>query len=147
MFHIIDDEESILEFLSELIKEMGFEAMTFPCPMGYLSYVDSPEYTVPFAVISDVNMPEMNGFQMLERLRSKHHTIRVAIMSGYYENREKTKRRACTFLQKPFDIDSVVQMIESFASCHEQGPDPKEYKCNAEAEKYNCPHASHCKNY
>lgn len=146
MFHIIDDDKLILEFLSDLIEDMGFEVKSFSCPLDYLWYVGSPEYTVPVAVISDVCMPKMDGFQMLERVRSKYPDIRTGIMSGYFENRAKAKENACVFLHKPNDFESIMHMIETFARCHESGPNPKEYECNAEIGEWECPHASRCKN-
>lgn len=145
MFHIIDDEEAILEFLSDLIDEMGFEARIFSCPLEYLAYVGSPEYTVPVAIISDVSMPKMDGFEMLESISGKYPEIRTAIISGYFENRLKAKKNACIFLHKPFDIELIKQTLEIFAICHENGPHPKEYECNAGSGAWECPHASHCK--
>ncbi|MES0371455.1 MAG: response regulator [Mariprofundaceae bacterium] len=145
MFHIIDDDEPILEFFSELIEEMGYEVKPFSCPLDYLSYVNSSEYVLPIAVISDISMPKMNGFEMLEKVRKKHPDIRAAVVSGYFENRARAKVNACVYLHKPTDFNSIMQMVETFACCHENGPHPEEYQCNAEAGKWDCPHASHCK--
>ncbi len=153
MFHIVDDEEHIREFLVEVIGLMGYEAEAFGCPAMYADYAASPEYETPYALLTDVQMPKMNGYELLDRVKSIHPEVRTAIISGYPKYEGEAKVRSCTFLIKPVDIDKLGRMIESFVNCHINGPDAEMNGCGVrerveefKVEKWSCPHAKQCKN-
>jgi len=74
---LVDDDEVDIEILSrsfarsELNK--GFELLTFDDGLSFLAHmkrVETLEASIPSMVLLDINMPRMDGFEVLERLRS-----------------------------------------------------------------------------
>jgi len=66
-------------------------------------------------VISDVDMPGMGGFELMEKVREKYPDKVFIIMSGIagYENRSK-KEGADGFLAKPFEINDLFNIVQCF---------------------------------
>ena len=69
---LIDDEEMILESLGSLF-EMEHDVVTFEKPLDALEYLKNPE-NKPDCIVCDVNMPKMNGIELLKAYR-KDETI------------------------------------------------------------------------
>lgn len=77
-----------------------------------LAKEDSPEVVYVF---SDINMPGMTGFELLEKIKSRFSNTRVSIVSAYGDrgNYEKAiKSGAKGFFSKPVDFESLKQEIE-----------------------------------
>lgn len=66
-------------------------------------------------VISDVDMPEMDGFELMERFRQKHPDKVFVMMSGVLENERRShKAGANAFLAKPFEITDLFSIVQCF---------------------------------
>ena len=153
MFHIVDDDEDIREVIEGLLGLMGHESKSFSCPFDYLEYVKSDDFSTPYALLSDVQMPKMNGYEMIEQVRQLHPEIRTAIISGFPKYEGETKASSCAFLNKPIVIEEFQHIIESFVKCHEKGPNAEVYGCGSpqrhedfDIEAWQCPHGSRCEN-
>lgn len=151
MFHIVDDEEDIREVIAGLVGLMGYESKSFASPFDYLEYVKSDDFTVPYALLTDVQMPKMNGYEMLNEVRKLYPEIRTAIISGFPKYEGEAKARSCAFLNKPIVIEEFEHIIESFVRCHDDGPNAEVYGCGSperheefNIEAWSCPHASRC---
>ncbi len=151
MFHIVDDDEDVRTFLAELLGLMGYESRTFSCPCDYLEYAASSDFDLPYALLSDVQMPKMNGYEMLDQVRQIHPAIRTAIISGFPKYEGEAKARSCAFLLKPVVVEEFEQVIRSFVECYEKGPDAEKYGCGAPdshenfgLETWFCPHGRRC---
>ena len=74
-------------------------------------------------VISDVDMPEMNGFELLSRCKAKWADKTVILMSGIKANREKAELNgADAFLGKPFAINDLFDIVQCYV-VDEPGPE------------------------
>ncbi len=66
-------------------------------------------------VISDVDMPEMNGFELMEKFREKFPDKIFILMSGVSDNEIKSQTAgADAFLAKPFEINDLFAIVQSF---------------------------------
>lgn len=153
MFHIVDDEKEVREVIAGLVGLMGYESRCFESPCDYIEYAESDAYVTPYALLTDVQMPQMNGYKMLERIRQLHPEIRTAIISGYPKFEGEAKANSCAFLNKPIVMEEFQHVIESFVRCSDEGPNAEEYGCGSPArhddfdiEAWSCPHASRCGN-
>jgi len=151
MFHIVDDEENIRTFLAEVLGLMGYEAETFGCSSDYLEYAKSDDFNLPYALLSDVQMPKMNGYEMLDQVRQIHPAIRAAIISGFSEHAGEAKSTPCIILPKPIVMEEFEQVIQSFVSCYENGPNAEINGCGAPEnhevfghEAWSCPLGKRC---
>ena len=69
--HIVEDVESVCKLLIEIANHYNLKVQAFPSPAAYLDYLEGGDYVPPaLAVISDVDMPRMSGFEMMGRVRS-----------------------------------------------------------------------------
>jgi CheY-like chemotaxis protein len=71
-------------------------------------------------VISDIVMPEMNGEELAENLRTLRSDIKILLCSGFTDSRVATKgkenKRGNHFLAKPYTIKNLEKMIRSILS-------------------------------
>jgi len=104
---VVDDEESIREFLEIMLKKEGYEITT--AADGLIAKEILSKKTVDL-VISDLQMPNMNGMELLKFSRDSYpETLFMMITAfGSTENAvEAMKLGAYDYLTKPFKIDEV----------------------------------------
>ncbi len=66
-------------------------------------------------VISDVDMPEMSGFELMEKFRTLYPDKIFIIMSGVLDNESKSQLAgADAFLAKPFEINDLFNIVQCF---------------------------------
>ncbi len=154
MFHVVDDNEPLLEFLTAFIEDAGYQAQGFRSSVDYLEYVKSPDYTPPLAILSDVQMPMIDGFEMLQKVRELYPAVRSAVISAYPSTGSGVRDQSCAYLEKPMSMESLERMVRTFAACVECGPAPKEYECSRNGDQtvfaldqWSCPHAARCKKH
>ena len=108
---IVDDEESILETLTGIIEDEGYQVIT--ASSGESAVMKFSE-TSPDIVLLDVWMPGMDGIETLKRLREKNKNICVIMISGHSNIDTAVhaiKHGAYDFLEKPLSLDKVLILI------------------------------------
>jgi len=146
MFHVIDDADFVREFVVGVIKEHGYESISFSCPEEYIDFVNSPDYKNPIAVLTDVTMPKMSGYQMMDIVSKLKSDLKFIIMTGEPEIRSEFIDRACMYLGKPFSPESLIKVIDSLIRCHvfspsdEHGCDSADHRNIFPIEEDSCPH-------
>ncbi len=110
---IVDDEPAILNSLSSILEDEGYQVITATNGLEGLKLVRSD---APDLVILDIWMPEMDGLETLKRLRSQLPGILVVMMSGHgsIETAVKaTKLGAYDYLEKPLDLEKVTILVRN----------------------------------
>ena len=110
---IVDDEPSILQSLSGLLSDEGFEVLTAANGYEALKIVDT-EY--PDLVLLDIWMPGIDGIETLKEIKKDNPFIQVIIISGHgtIETAVKaTKLGAFDLIEKPLSIDKVIMAINN----------------------------------
>jgi DNA-binding NtrC family response regulator len=153
MFHIVDDDEHVRTFMAEVIGLLGYTCKAFACPVSYLGYINSSDFEKPYALLTDVQMPKMNGYELLDQVKRVHPDIRTAVISGFPKYEGEAKARSCAFLSKPVNVEKLGHLLKSFVACSEDGPDPKKYGCKEDdasrepgMNRWQCPHGQRCRN-
>ena len=103
----VDDEESILEVASEFFNAKGYNILT--AENGRLA-VDILAKEKIDCCFTDINMPEMDGLELAEHIRTVDNTIPVIIMTGYpsLDNTIRTlKNGVVDFLIKPVNLNQL----------------------------------------
>ena len=120
---IIDDEDDNLAYLSEIITGAGYEAQTFSDGAEAL---DQMKTETPDMVFLDVQMPRINGFQVLKGIRESDNlaNIPVVLLSAIssvtgteYDPDTIQSRygvRPDAFVPKPIKPDSVREQLTRF---------------------------------
>jgi len=108
---IIDDEKDILNTLSSILEDEGFAVYK---AMDGKEGLDLFEREKPDIVLLDVWMPELDGIQVLKRIKKKDKNAIVIVISGHGTIStavEAVKVGAYDFLEKPLSIEKVLEVI------------------------------------
>jgi DNA-binding NtrC family response regulator len=108
---LVDDEEELVNTLSERIEMRGFEAVVAFNGEEALRVLET---NVPDVVILDLRMPGLDGMQVLERMKKTHSDIEVIILTGHGSHKDETEAvnlGAFSYLQKPVQIDVLIENI------------------------------------
>ncbi|HME44735.1 MAG TPA: UDP-3-O-acyl-N-acetylglucosamine deacetylase [Syntrophorhabdales bacterium] len=108
---IIDDEKSIVESLSSILKEEGFSVFSAKDGKEGLALF---EHVRPKVVLLDVWLPEMDGLDVLRHMREADTDAVIIVISGHGTIStavEAVKMGATDFLEKPLSIDKVLEVI------------------------------------
>lgn len=121
MFHIIDDEDMFRDMLVTLTEALGHQAMAFASALHYLEYFNSEDYSAPTAIITDVRMPGMNGYELMGYVSISHPEINFVVMSGETRLQHEHMDRACMYLKKPFEMDLFREVLDRLKQCEQNG--------------------------
>lgn len=109
---VVDDEESIRIMLKRVLSGKQYEVDEAANGVEALTKLSKEKYSV---ILLDLRMPEMNGLQVIEKMREKDINTSIIMMSAYGtvpEAVEAMKLGAIDYLVKPFDIDELIMTIE-----------------------------------
>ena len=109
--HIVDDEISIAEFIAEMLEQCSKEILCFRSAEEYLLYMDSNVWVEPKLIISDVQMGEMDGFDLIETLRARGLMAKIIVMSGFNSHLNKPYCEIDYMLTKPFHPDKLFVVV------------------------------------
>lgn len=113
---IIEDTEAILENLTEYFEMAGFKI--FGARNGKIG-VDMAEELTPDLIICDVLMPEMDGYQVLDKLLHMAKTFHIPFIFSTSMSEKVNRQQALEFgaddyIIKPFELDSLLTMVNSW---------------------------------
>jgi two-component system nitrogen regulation response regulator NtrX len=110
---IVDDETSILQSLSGILSDEGYETLTASNGYEALKIIEEES---PDLVLLDIWMPGMDGIETLREIKRTNPFLQVVIISGHgtIETAVKaTKLGAYHFVEKPLSIEKVVVTINN----------------------------------
>jgi two-component system response regulator FixJ len=119
--YVIDDDPAMRDSLDFLLGSAGFSVHVFDSAQVFLDELAKLE---PGCVVTDVRMPGIDGMELLRRMRSGARKLPVIIMTGHGDVRlavEAMKLGALDFLEKPFEDDRLIGMIETALSEQQNG--------------------------
>ncbi len=109
---ILEDNDSLRNTLVFILKKNGFHIEEFYNPNHLLKAFDNGK--IPDILISDINMHEISGLEILGIIKSKYPNVEVIIMTGNTSDSLREKAHllgAKTFLLKPFGIKQLLTAI------------------------------------
>ncbi|MBW2432394.1 MAG: sigma-54-dependent Fis family transcriptional regulator, partial [Deltaproteobacteria bacterium] len=110
---IVDDEQSIVQSLSGLLLDEGFEVSTAVNGYDALQAIESES---PDLVLLDIWMPGIDGIETLKEIKKINPQIQVIIITGHgtIETAVKaTKLGAFDLVEKPLSIDKIILSINN----------------------------------
>jgi two-component system, NtrC family, nitrogen regulation response regulator NtrX len=115
---VVDDEASIRSSLRMVLEFEGYEVEELGAGAAVLSRVnDRP----PDAILLDIKMPDMDGLEVLTRLRERGFELPVLVISGHADVNtavEATRLGAFDFLEKPLQRERVVVSLRNAIESH-----------------------------
>ena len=127
---IVDDEAGVRELLKDALKLAGFETQVANDGMSALTVLRS--YT-PDIMIIDINMPLMDGFELVERLRKNGNNVPVLMLSARADRVDITRGLtlgADDYVVKPFGLEELVLRLKAILRrSHFSGAPSTSLKC------------------
>lgn len=117
---IVDDTPANLKLLEDMLLQRGHAVRSFP--RGRLALASALK-DPPDLILLDVNMPEMNGYQVCDRLKATGELsgIPVIFLSALQETHDKVKAfqsGAVDYISKPFQFEEVHARVETHLKLH-----------------------------
>jgi sigma-B regulation protein RsbU (phosphoserine phosphatase) len=111
----VDDTPANLQVLAGMLKERGYKVR--PVPSGKLA-LQAAQHDPPDLILLDINMPEMNGYEVCEQLKCDDALkgIPVIFISALTEQLDKVKAFAnggVDYLTKPFQMEELQARVET----------------------------------
>lgn len=110
---IVDDNAANRELLCALLERAGFEPADAHDGAAALRYLET---NTPDAILLDIHMPNMDGFEVLRRIREQPRFARVpiaavsaSVMTGDLERALSSGFNA--FLAKPYEVHEIVALV------------------------------------
>jgi two-component system, LuxR family, response regulator FixJ len=121
--YVIDDDPAMRDSLDFLLVSAGFNVRLFDSAKTFVQELPDME---PGCVVTDIRMPGIDGIELLRQLHSTSSVrkLPVIIMTGHGDVPlavEAMKLGALDFLEKPFEDERLVRMIETALSKADTG--------------------------
>jgi len=108
---VVDDQKEICDIFQDALTQEGYEVLT---ATNGPEAVSLGEQNRPDLAILDIKMPEMDGIEVLQKLREVRGDVEVIMLTGYgtlMTAKEAMRLGAYDYLTKPFDLGLVKSII------------------------------------
>ena len=112
---VVDDEPDNISVFSIGLEDEGFTVDTFIDPQLALSAFKAETYDL---LILDIKMPNMNGFELYEKIKKIDNKLKVCFLTAFGEGYHEEFRRRfpasssdVIFIRKPIRIDDLVKKV------------------------------------
>jgi FixJ family two-component response regulator len=109
---VVDDDESVRDALSSLVRSAGYLCAVFPSAEVFLDS-GPPEAD---CLVLDIRMPGLSGFELHRRLHEMNRRMPVIFVTGQADDDLRARaldQGATALLAKPFNDDALLEAIES----------------------------------
>lgn len=111
--YVVDDDVSVREALSSLIRSAGLSVRTFASASELLGRLEQEQ---PGCLVLDIQLPDISGFELQQRLATDDIQIPIIFLTGHGDipmSVRAIKAGAVEFLTKPFDDEYLLEAIRS----------------------------------
>ena len=111
LISIVDDDALAREGIRQLIESLGYRAVTFSSAEHFLESSVIAETT---CLITDVQMPGLNGLELQEALQSRGLQTPIILITGYTNEKHRSRALdagALGFLSKPFNEEALIKCL------------------------------------
>lgn len=112
---VVEDEEHVRKLLQRILEDAGYNVLMAGSGQEALDKLAQSENQEPQLILLDIMMPELNGFQVLERIR-KRSDIPVMMLTAKQEVtsvRDAINLGADDYVRKPFRTRELLARIEA----------------------------------
>jgi EAL domain-containing protein (putative c-di-GMP-specific phosphodiesterase class I)/CheY-like chemotaxis protein len=117
---VADDDDDVRKVCARILGHEGWHVTA--CENARVAIAETERAQVPFdCVLSDINMPEMNGFDLVKALRSKDDDLPVLLMTGDPSLDGAVRAidyGAVSYIAKPFDHEALASQVARAARRH-----------------------------
>lgn len=109
---VVEDEAMMRNLLLKILESEGYRVALASSAQEALEILERERFDL---MLSDVKLPGMNGFELLEKVKSRWDDMAVIVMTGYgdaYTVKEALMKGADEYLSKPFKSHEVSLIVE-----------------------------------
>jgi len=109
--YLIDDDDSMRSSLSRMLRDVGYLVYDYQSASSFLS---SNKLVSPAVILLDMQMPDLSGLELMDRLKKISFTTPIVFLSGQSHPQEIVKglkKGALDFLFKPFNLEELLNAI------------------------------------
>jgi two-component system, OmpR family, response regulator len=110
---VVDDEASIRTLISEVMNIAGYQVAIAEDGLDALNQIRNKKFDL---IVLDVNLPKLDGFALLEKIRESAPTQPIIMISARTEKDDVThglRLGADDYIRKPFSVEELVLRIEN----------------------------------
>ena len=108
---VVDDEAAICELSKQLLEARGYTILVADSGEAALKVLESNDIDL---LLSDVVMPNMDGYKLAEKVRKKYPSIKIQLVSGFDDDRKRTEEDEILYkylLSKPYNSSSLFDAV------------------------------------
>jgi two-component system response regulator AtoC len=108
---VVDDDINLCRILTDELSDVGYKTHFLTGGKEALDYLKDNKVDL---VLLDLNMPEVDGFDVLQELKDKENKPKIIVLTAYADVKsaiESAKLGANDFLSKPYDFDELLITI------------------------------------
>jgi CheY-like chemotaxis protein/anti-sigma regulatory factor (Ser/Thr protein kinase) len=112
---VVDDEDYVRDLLLDILEREGCEVTSAAEGREALRLFESQEFD---AVLTDVGLPGMSGWELARYIRERNGSVPLAIITGWGDTvspEEQTAAQADWVVAKPFSIERIISIVNEIA--------------------------------
>ncbi len=120
---VVEDDAALSEALAETLELAGYRVLTADNGQSALKTLDAESVSL---VVSDINMPKMDGQALLKRVRQQYPDVPMVLMTAYgsiSQAVDAMRDGAVDYLVKPFEAEVLVNMVGQYVQEETEGRD------------------------
>ena len=110
---VVDDEVAIRDLISEVLNIAGFQVTTSADGLDALNQIRRSKFDL---ILLDVNLPKVDGFAILEKVRESAPTQPIIMLSARTDKEDVThglRLGADDYVRKPFSVEELILRVEN----------------------------------
>ncbi|MFA5352841.1 MAG: NAD(P)H-dependent oxidoreductase subunit E [Thermodesulfovibrionales bacterium] len=122
---VVDDEAIVLTSCDRTLAPEGYTVRTAVSGKEALGLLEKEDYDL---IITDIKMPEMDGIEFMQQVRSKNPAIAIVVITGYPSQesiREALSLRIVDYLPKPFSPALLLEVVQKAMEVRTRGIVPE----------------------
>ena len=122
---VVDDDESVREGVSSLLRSAGYRCALFPSAEAFLDSADLPNTS---CAVLDIRMPGLSGLELQVRLRQMNRMIPIIVVTAHTDDAVRARaleQGAVAFLPKPFSEEALLGAIQASLNSDGNGTAPQ----------------------
>ncbi|MBN2144423.1 MAG: sigma-54-dependent Fis family transcriptional regulator [Candidatus Aureabacteria bacterium] len=108
---VVDDEEIMRNFLSDMLRDEGYEVQAVASGEEGINLLQKSDFDL---VVTDLKMPGFSGIDVLKAVKQQNSNTYVIMITGYASVEtavESMKLGAVDYITKPFEMDQIKNVI------------------------------------
>lgn len=113
---VVDDEESVRIILKQMLEQGGYSAEVASDGAEALDKLKADNYHM---IITDINMPGMDGVELLKKSKELFPKLPVIFVTGFGKDKiilQAMKLGLSNYIEKPFKMDDVLKIVKDYIS-------------------------------